>query len=52
MITGSPTELKAAIGKPDATLDDVFIHYAGNQLVSGVSYSETAKIRRTTQRLG
>ncbi|MFK0730457.1 MAG: ATP-binding cassette domain-containing protein [Gloeotrichia echinulata GP01] len=52
MITGSPTELKAAIGKPDATLDDVFIHYAGNQLVSGVSYSETAKTRRTTQRLG
>ncbi|WP_413172452.1 ATP-binding cassette domain-containing protein [Anabaena azotica] len=52
IITGSPTELKAAIGKPDATLDDVFIHYAGNQLVSGVSYSETARTRRTTQRLG
>jgi ABC-2 type transport system ATP-binding protein len=30
IITGSPTELKAAIGKPDATLDDVLIHYAGN----------------------
>lgn len=52
IITGSPTELKAAIGKPDATLDDVFIHYAGNQLVSGVSYSETARTRRTSQRLG
>jgi len=52
IITGSPTELKAAIGKPDATLDDVFIHYAGNQLVSGVSYRETARTRRTTQRLG
>ncbi|WP_199317641.1 ATP-binding cassette domain-containing protein [Richelia sinica] len=52
IITGSPAELKAAIGKPDATLDDVFIHYAGNQLTSGVSYSETARTRRTTQRLG
>jgi ABC-2 type transport system ATP-binding protein len=52
IITGSPSELKVAIGKPDATLDDVFIHYAGNQLVSGVSYSETARTRRTTQRLG
>ncbi|MDB9485304.1 ATP-binding cassette domain-containing protein [Dolichospermum circinale CS-1225] len=52
IITGSPSELKAAIEKPDATLDDVFIHYAGNQLVSGVSYSETARTRRTSQRLG
>lgn len=52
IITGSPTELKAAIGKPDATLDDVFIQYAGNQLISGVSYSETARTRRTSQRLG
>ena len=52
IITGSPSDLKAAIGKPDATLDDVFIHYAGNQLVSGVSYRETARTRRTTQRLG
>jgi ABC-2 type transport system ATP-binding protein len=52
IITGSPSELKAVIEKPDATLDDVFIHYAGNQLVSGVSYRETARTRRTTQRLG
>ena len=52
IITGSPTELKTAIGKLNATLDDVFIHYAGNQLVSGVSYRETARTRRTTQRLG
>ncbi|WP_016952071.1 ATP-binding cassette domain-containing protein [Anabaena sp. PCC 7108] len=52
MITGSPADLKAAIEKPDATLDDVFIHYAGNKLVSGVSYRETARTRRATQRLG
>jgi ABC-2 type transport system ATP-binding protein len=52
IITGSPLELKASINKPDASLDDVFIHYAGNQLISGVSYSETARTRRATQRLG
>jgi ABC-2 type transport system ATP-binding protein len=52
IITGSPTDLKAAINKPDATLDDVFIYYTGNQLVSGVSYGETARTRRTSQRLG
>ncbi len=52
MITGSPTELKASIGKPEATLDDVFIFYAGSQLESGVSYRETARTRRITNRLG
>ena len=52
IIAGSPTELKASIGHPEATLDDVFIFYAGNQLVSGVSYRETARTRRTSQRLG
>jgi len=52
MITGSPTELKASIGKPEATLDDVFIFYAGSQLESGVSYRETARTRRTSNRLG
>lgn len=52
IITGSPSELKTSIGKPEASLDDVFIHYVGNQLISGVSYSETARTRHTTQRLG
>jgi ABC-2 type transport system ATP-binding protein len=52
IIAGSPTELKASIGHAEATLDDVFIFYAGNQLVSGVSYRETARTRRTSQRLG
>lgn len=32
IISGTPTDLKASLNKPDATLDDVFIHYTGDQL--------------------
>lgn len=39
--TGSPADLKASLNKSDATLDDVFIHYTGDQLASGVNYRET-----------
>jgi ABC-2 type transport system ATP-binding protein len=52
IITGTPNELKASLEQPDATLDDVFIHYTGDQLTSGVSYRETARTRRNAQRLG
>ncbi|MDZ8083705.1 MAG: ATP-binding cassette domain-containing protein [Nostoc sp. DcaGUA01] len=50
--TGAPNDLKASLGKANATLDDVFIHYTGNQLTSGVNYRDTARTRRTAQRLG
>ena len=49
---GSPADLKASLGTADATLDDVFIHYAGDTLESGESYRETSRARRTAQRLG
>lgn len=49
--TGSPEELKASLGKPDATLDDVFAHYTGDQLESGGSYRDTTRARRTAARL-
>jgi ABC-2 type transport system ATP-binding protein len=52
IVTGTPAELKASLGKSDATLDDVFIHYTGDQLASGGSYRETSSIRRTAKRLG
>lgn len=52
IVTGAPSELKAAIAKPNATLDDVFIYYTGDELASGVSYYDTAKTRRNAQRLG
>ncbi len=51
IITGTPDDLKASIGN-HATLDDVFIHYTGNQLTSGVNYREIARTRRTAERLG
>ncbi len=51
---GTPAELKISIGDPDATLDDVFVHYAGDTLESdsGASYRETRRTRRTARRLG
>lgn len=50
---GTPAELKAAAGDPEATLDDVFIYFAGDTLDSqGGSYRETRRMRRTTKRLG
>ncbi len=49
---GTPAELKASIGGKGTTLDDVFIHYAGDTLESGGSYRETSRTRRTAHRLG
>ncbi len=49
---GSPRELKASIDKADATLDEVFIHYTGNNLESGGNYRETRRTRRSVRRLG
>jgi ABC-2 type transport system ATP-binding protein len=51
--TGSPEELKAGIGGKNKTLDDVFMHYTGDELEeSGGSYRETRRSRRTARRLG
>lgn len=49
---GTPAELKLSIGGNGATLDDVFVHYAGVDLESGGSYRETTRTRRTARRLG
>ncbi|MCL4528676.1 MAG: ATP-binding cassette domain-containing protein [Chloroflexi bacterium] len=49
---GTPAELKASVGGRGTTLDDVFIHYAGDTLESGGSYRETSRARRTAHRLG
>jgi ABC-2 type transport system ATP-binding protein len=49
---GSPAELKAAIGKENATLEDVFIHFTGDKLESGGSYIDTKRTRRTARRVG
>jgi len=48
----SPAALKANLGMPTATLDDVFIHYAGDTLDSGDSFRETTRLRRDARRRG
>ena len=48
----TPDHLKAAVGGEHTTLNDVFVHYAGDALETGGSYRETAKARRTARRLG
>jgi ABC-2 type transport system ATP-binding protein len=53
VVIGSPADLKASLSENGATLNDVFIHYAGGSLEeSGGSYRETSKTRRTVRRLG
>ncbi|HEY6103029.1 MAG TPA: hypothetical protein VI007_07375 [bacterium] len=47
---GSPASLKAAVGN-GATLDDVFIHYAGSTLQEGGGYRDVVRTRRTARRL-
>ncbi len=52
VVTGTPEELKAAVGGGETTLDDVFVHYASNGFESGGGYRETATERRMAKRLG
>ena len=49
---GQPDELKASIGRPEATLDEVFAHYTGHELDNGGNYREISRTRRTAARLG
>lgn len=51
---GTPAELKATVS-PDATLEDVFRHYAGTDLADGESrqrFGEIRSSRRTARRVG
>jgi len=52
VIVESPQELEAGLGQQDATLDDVFVRYAGTVLDSGGSYLDVSRTRRTAQRVG
>lgn len=49
---GTPADLKLSLGITEATLDDVFVHYAGSSLDNGGGYRETSRTRRTARRLG
>jgi ABC-2 type transport system ATP-binding protein len=50
-ISGSPAALKASIGA-DATMDDVFVRYAGTAIESGGMYTDVSRARRTARRIG
>jgi ABC-2 type transport system ATP-binding protein len=49
---GTAAELKAAVGREGASLDEVFIHFTGDQLESGGNYREANRTRRVARRLG
>ncbi len=49
--SGALAQLKAAVGGDGATMDDVFLHYAGSLAESGGTFRETSQIRRTARRL-
>jgi len=49
---GRPEELKVSVGRPDATLDEVFAYYTGHELDSGGNYRDIWRTRRTLARLG
>lgn len=48
---GSPEELKKTVG-PEATLDDVFIHFSGATISEGGNFGDVRQTRRTATRLG
>lgn len=52
MAMDTPTELKASVGGPETTLEDVFMYYTGNTLETGGTYRDTARTRRAARRLG
>lgn len=47
---GSPADLKAQVN-PQASLDDVFIHFTGAEIELGGSFREVLRARRTARRL-
>ena len=52
VVVDAPNRLKSSLGNDQATLGDVFIHYAGETLETGGSYREASRGRRTARRLG
>jgi ABC-2 type transport system ATP-binding protein len=52
VIVGSPQILKAGLGIAEATLDDVFVRYAGAAPDSGGTYVDVWHTRKTAQRVG
>jgi ABC-2 type transport system ATP-binding protein len=49
---GTCKELEVSLGSTDHTLNDVFVHYAGNALDSGGTFRDVSAERATAQRHG
>jgi ABC-2 type transport system ATP-binding protein len=49
---GTPDQLKESIKKPDATLEDAFIHYTSETISEGYDYKSISRERKTAKRLG
>ena len=49
-VVGKPDELRAGLGA-GASMDDVFVRYAGGAIREGGEFREAARTRRTAQRL-
>jgi ABC-2 type transport system ATP-binding protein len=52
MIIGTPEEIKAKTGKPNASLEDAFIFFTGNKFQDKSNFREIRRNRKTEQRLG
>jgi ABC-2 type transport system ATP-binding protein len=50
-VVGKPDELRAGLGA-EASMDDVFAHYAGGSIQESGTFREVAQTRRTAHRLG
>jgi ABC-2 type transport system ATP-binding protein len=48
---GTPTALRESLGRADATLEDVFSHYAGEEVELGGGYRDAGRTRRVAVRL-
>jgi len=51
-IIGSPDEIKAKTGIPDANLEDAFIFFTGANLKEGGNFRDTRRSRQVEHRLG
>ena len=49
---GTPAELKTQVDAENATLDDVFIHFTGDELDETSNFRDLKRTRRTAKRLG
>jgi ABC-2 type transport system ATP-binding protein len=48
---GTPSDLKAGLDRPNSTLEDVFAHYAGEEIERAGSYRDAGRTRRVAVRL-